>query len=96
MNSVFGNGGRTKIDGSSTAAAISDVPFVAPMSRPDSSRVSPPMRWRASTSGGIAISRARTSSTRPMPTVYSFATRSMMRVFASSLAASASPRRSWT
>ena len=57
MNSELGSGGRTNIASSSIAAAISERPASARMSSPDSATVRPPMRCRASRSGGKALER---------------------------------------
>ena len=81
---------------SSMAAAMSDVFLSRPRSSPDSATVRPPIRWRASASGGRADRHAWTSSTRLGPTTASDATSSMTRRRASSLAVSASLSRSWT
>ncbi len=96
VNSVLGSGGSTNMLVSSMAAAMTERVRSPPMSRPDSATVRPPIRCVASCSGAIAHSTDRTSSTSERPTVNSEAATSTSRRRPSSLAARASPSRSWS
>src|SRR5215204_1021263 len=70
MKSELGSGGRTNVDGSSSAAPISETSRNAFQSRPASSTVSPPIRCLARVGASSPERNSRTSSAADQPTVY--------------------------
>ena len=97
MNSVFGSGGSTNMLVSSTAAAGSDVGAQPAEVEAGLGHGQPADEVRGELVGlHLAEQRRATSSTSESPTVYSEAATSISRCRPSSLAASASPSRSWS